>query len=203
MAEFQARLGRRYLLQSPPGEPGSGSAGGDSIHLFRDPERDWTVSLTSDSLGLEAKTYHDFEDFAGELDRVLGNAAEIFAPQTEVRLGVRYVNRIEDERLQKRGIEFFIRQELASPVGSELGDELAQSLCQLRFRERGTWLAIRHGLVEPDAYLLDFDNFVEGERDFDPAGIVKRVNESHDLIERLFVWSISERYLKELQGDGK
>jgi uncharacterized protein (TIGR04255 family) len=202
MAEFQTRLGRRYLLQSPSGEPGAGSAA-DPIYLFRDQERAWTVSLSPGSLGLEAKTYHDFDDFVNELARVLSDAAEIFEPQTEIRLGVRYVNRIEDERLGKRGIQFFIRPELACPVGSELGDELANSLCQLRFRERGTWLAIRHGLIEPNVYLLDFDNFVEGERDFEPAQIVKRVNDCHGLIERLFVWSLSSRYLKELQEEAK
>jgi uncharacterized protein (TIGR04255 family) len=201
MAEFQSRLGRRYLLQSPVGDPEAASAADAPIHLFRDQDRAWTVSLSSDSLGLEAKTYHDFDDFAAELARILDDAAEIFEPQTEVRLGVRYVNRIEDERLRKRGIQFFVRPELASPVGSELGSELAHSLCQLRFRERGTWLAIRHGLIEPSVYLLDFDNFVEGERDFEPAQIVKRVNEYHGLIERLFVWSLSDRYRSELEGE--
>lgn len=200
MAEFQSRLGRRYLLQSPPGEPGSESGAAAPIYLFRDQDRAWTVSLSSGSLGLEAKTYHDFDEFAGELARVLTDAVEIFAPQTEVRLGVRYVNRIEDKRLGKRGIQFFVRPELASPVGSELGEELAHSLCQLRFRERGTWLAIRHGLVEPNVYLLDFDNFVEEERDFEPAQIVKRVNDYHGLIERLFVWSLSDHYRTELEG---
>jgi uncharacterized protein (TIGR04255 family) len=203
MAEFQARLGRRYLMQPPPPDSGPAGAPVDRIYLFRDQERAWTVSLNTGSLGLEAKTYHDFDEFAGELSRILGDVTEIFAPQTEVRLGVRYVNRIEDERLGKRGIQFFVRGELASPVGSELGDELANSLCELRFRERGTWLAIRHGLVEPSVYLLDFDNFAEGERDFVPAEIVKRVTEYHGLIERLFVWSLSGRYLEELQEESK
>lgn len=200
LAEFQKRLGSRYLLQSPSDEPGPRAD--HQLLLFRDPERDWTVSLSSDSLGLQASTYHDFDDFEGELARVLGDVAEIFEPQTEVRLGVRYVNRIRDERLEQRGIGFFVRADLVAPVGSDLGEELAYSLCQLRFRERGTWLSLRHGLVDPNVYLLDFDNFVEGERDFAPGEIVKRVGEYHGLIERLFVWSLSERYLKELQEGG-
>jgi uncharacterized protein (TIGR04255 family) len=198
MSEFQKRLGHAYLAQ-----PRNDDAGGEArkpLWLFRDNDRAWTVSLTAESLGLEAKTYHDFEDFAGELSRVLGDVAAVFEPQTEIRLGVRYINRIEDKRLGKRGIGFFVRNELVSPVGTELGSDLQYSLCELRFRESDTWLALRHGLVKPDVYLLDFDNFMEGERDFLPTDIVQRVNRSHGLIERLFVWSLSERYLKELEG---
>lgn len=198
MAEFQKRLGRDYVAQ-PRNDEASGEAQ-KSLWLFRDNDRAWTVSLTNESLGLEAKTYHDFEDFAGELSRVLEDVAAIFEPQTEVRLGVRYVNRIEDERLGKRGIGFFVRGELVSPVGAELGSDLRYSLCELRFRESDTWLALRHGLVKPNVYLLDFDNFMEGERDFVPSDVVQRVNRFHGLIERLFVWSLSERYRKELEG---
>jgi uncharacterized protein (TIGR04255 family) len=197
IAEFQKRLGKHYLAQAQPADP---EPGRNPIWLFRDDSKSWTVSLSKASLGLEAKTYHDFDDFAAELARVLGDAAEIFEPRTEVRLGVRYVNRIEDGRLSKRGITFFVHDELASPVGGELGSDLHHSLCELRFREGGGWLVLRHGLVEPDVYLLDFDNFVAEERDFAPAEIVGRVNEFHGLIERLFAWSLSARYLKELKG---
>jgi uncharacterized protein (TIGR04255 family) len=172
----------------------------ESVWLFRDSERGWTVSVTRTSLALEAETYVDFDDFARELTKVLGDLEAVFEPQTEVRLGVRYINRIEDDRLGKRGIGFFVNEQLASPVGGDLGGELQHSLCELRFRERGTWIALRHGLIEPDTYLLDFDHFVEGERNFAPADVAKRVKRFHALIERLFVWSLSERYLKELKG---
>lgn len=196
IAEFQKRLGTDYLAQSQPVQP---ELDRNPLWLFRDGDRSWTVSLSNASLGLEAKTYHDFDDFSAELARVLNDAAEVFEPRTEVRLGVRYVNRIEDERLSKRGIAFFIQDELASPVG-DLGGDLQHSLCELRFREGSGWLALRHGLIEPNVYLLDFDNFVEEERNFAPAEIVTRVNDFHGLIERLFAWSLSERYLNELKG---
>jgi uncharacterized protein (TIGR04255 family) len=199
LAEFQKSLGRRYVAQddSPKRPPGSQTG---STWLFRDSDRGWTVSVTSTSLGLEAKTYVDFDDFMAELKQVLRDFEAIFEPQTEVRLGVRYINHIEDERLPKRGISFFVNEQLAGPVGGDLGNELQHSLCELRFRERETWVAIRHGLIDHSTYLLDFDQFMEGERDFSPPDIVKRVNRFHALIERLFVWSLSKRFLKELEG---
>jgi uncharacterized protein (TIGR04255 family) len=201
IAEFQKRLGKRYVAQQISREAKSqGGAPGESTWLFRDSERGWTVSITSASLGLEAEAYVDFNDFAAELKQVLQDLEAVFEPGTEVRLGVRYINRIEDDRLPKRGIAFFVNEQLAGPVGRDLGNELQHSLCELRFRERGAWVVVRHGLIEPTAYLLDFDHFVEGEKDFSPSDIVRRVNRFHGLIERLFVWSLSERYLKELKG---
>jgi uncharacterized protein (TIGR04255 family) len=197
IAEFQKCLGRKYIAQEGALK-GPDPAG--STWLFRDSERGWTVSITSTSLGLEAQTYVDFDDFVSEFKQVLNDLEAVFEPQTEVRLGVRYINNIEDERLPKRGISFFVNEQLAGPVGRDLGNELQHSLCELRFRERETWVALRHGLVDPTTYLLDFDHFVEGERDFSPPDIVKRVNRFHGLIERLFVWSLSDRYLKELKG---
>ena len=197
VAEFQKLLGREYVAQEA-----SAKGPGSSTWLFRDSRRGWTVSVTSTSLGLEAKTYVDFDDFVSELKQVLGYLESVCEPQTEVRLGVRYINRIEDERLQKRGIAFFVNEQLAGPVGADLGNELQHSLCELRFRERESWVTIRHGLIEPTSYLLDFDHFMEGERDFSPSDIVKRVNRFHGLIERLFAWAVSERYLRELKGGG-
>jgi len=197
IAEFQKCLGRQYVAQEKA--PGGGPAG--AAWLFRNSERGWTVSITSTSLGLEAQTYVDFDDFAGEFKQVLRDLETVFEPQTEVRLGVRYINNIEDERLPKRGIAFFVNEQLAGPVGRDLGNELQHSRCELRFRERDTWVTLRHGLIDPTTYLLDFDHFVEGERDFSSSDIVKRVNRFHSLIERLFVWSLSGRYLKELKGN--
>ncbi|MBA3867120.1 MAG: TIGR04255 family protein [Solirubrobacterales bacterium] len=203
VADFQAGLGERYLAQAPVRPMDQGQAGAESVWLFRDHEKDWTVSLSATSLALEAITYVDFDDFAGELAAILQTLEGVFEPRQEVRLGVRYVNRIEDDRLQKRGVGFFVNEQLTSPVGGDLGGDLQSSLCELRFRERGGHVTIRHGLVEPSTYLIDFDHFSEGERDFAPKTIVRRVQRFHALIERLFVWSISERYLKELRGAGK
>jgi len=205
VANFQAGLGERYVarqpLRSPGGTDGQGAAGDGSVWLFENLEREWTVSLTSDSLALEAGSYRDFDDFAGELAAILDTLHRVFAPREETRLGVRYVNRIEEERIGKRGISFFVNEQLTGPAGGELGDDLLSSLCEMRFGEKEGQVTVRHGLVEPSTYLLDFDRFSEGEREFAPKSIVTRVNRFHALIERLFVWSISERYLNELRGE--
>lgn len=209
MASFQERLGERYVAleaEAPRPQIGLGAVtpqppGGDpeTVWRFRRSEPGWTISLSSTSLALEAVEYLDFDDFAAELSEVVRALDEVFAPRVEVRLGLRYVNRIADERLRKRGVAFFVNEQLASPVGADLGNDLVGSLAELRFREGGGTLAIRHGLIEPARYLLDFDRFSAEERDFAPSSIIERVKRFHGLIERLFVWSIADRYMKELR----
>lgn len=213
VAGFQARLGDRYIAQEPApsapvvargaATPEAPAPGQETVWRFQRPQGDWTVSLSSTSLALEAVRYLDFNDFARELSSIVKALHEEFEPKREVRLGLRYVNRIEDRRLEKRGIGFFVNEQLAAPVGEDLGSDLLGSLAELRFRERGGTLAIRHGLIEPAQYLLDFDRFGAEERDFSPGSIVERVKRFHGLIERLFVWSISARYLKELRRGGR
>jgi len=149
---------------------------------------------------LESADYLDFDDFAEEFKKVLAALYEVFEPQEESRLGLRYINQIEDERLASRGLAHFLRKDLVAPVGSALGADLISSLAELRFREGDGVMAIRHGLVGPTAYLLDLDRYCEESREFVPETIVERVIAYHALIKRLFVWSLSQRYLTELKG---
>lgn len=212
VAAFQALLGADYVARQPrssrppiavSGTPQQHGPGPETVWRFEHPEGDWAVSLSSTSLALEAVRYMDFDDFAAELSRIMHGLHDVFEPRREVRLGLRYVNRIEDDRLAKRGIGFFLHEQLAGPVGGELGNQLIGSLAELRFREREGTLAIRHGLVEPTHYLLDFDRFVAEEREFAPDSVVERTRRFHGLIERLFVWSLSPRYLKELRKESR
>ena len=211
VAAFQERLGDRYVaLEATSSESQFSTRGAatpqppgpdpEVVWRFERLERDWTISLSSTSLALEAVHYLDFDDFAGELSTIVEGLNEVFKPQREVRLGLRYVNHIDDKRLQKDGIRYFLNERLISPVGADLGDDLLGSLAELRFREQEGTLVIRHGLIEPARYLIDFDRFNAEERDFDHGSVVERIKGFHRLIEPLFVWSISDRYLKELQG---
>jgi uncharacterized protein (TIGR04255 family) len=210
VARFQESLDGTFDAE-PPITPRSAAALGptplparsapyqETVWPFKNAERDWTVSLSSTSLALEAGKYLDFDDFAAELNRILTALHDVFTPRQELRLGLRYINRIEDEQLKKRGISFFINEELSSPVGGPLGSNLISSISELRLRERESTMVLRHGLIEEATYLLDLDHFSDERREFDPDEIVGRIQKFHALIERVFVWSLSERYLKQLQ----
>jgi uncharacterized protein (TIGR04255 family) len=112
---------------------------------------------------------------------------------------MRYVNEIEDESLMSEGLDRFLNSALVAPVGSELGMDLLSSLSDLRFRQPDGVFALRHGLIRPDAYLLDFDYFSEDERPFDRQEIRRTGARFHDVIESMFIWSLSDDYLRRLE----
>lgn len=214
VADFQERLRETYVARDPhvpqtvtiqfgpsPVPPAPSFLPPESVWPFEDRERGWSVSLSSSSLALEASTYQDFDHFVAEFRAVLAALTETFGPRKCSRLGLRYVNEITDERLRHAGsLDEFLRAELVSPVGTELGSDLLGSLCELRFKETLGTLVLRHGLIRSDTYLLDFDYFKEESDAFDSETITKTVESFHDVIERLFVWCLSDTYLEELKG---
>ena len=175
----------------------------ETMWPFRDEERGWALSLSSSSIGLESiERYQHFPTFLSELEAVLTALVQTFSPKFRTRIGLRYVNQIEDSALlHGGGLRRFLNPELISPIGGAFGDDLVAGLSEMRFAEKDGTFVVRHGLVTPTAYLLDFDYFHEEEVGFDLAETKSRVSRFHDLIERVFVWSLSEPYVARLQGD--
>lgn len=213
VADFQELLPDRYVARDPQVAqtvtiqfgPSAAHAGmpapaPEAVWPFEDREHGWSVSLSSSSLALEASTYDDFDDFLTEFQTVLSALVRAFDPQQCRRLGLRYVNEVIDERLRgEGGLLKLLRAELVSPIGTELGSGVLGSLSELRFSEALGTLVLRHGLIRPDSYLLDFDYFKEEEEMFTESEIGKTIEHFHDLIEPLFVWCLSDEYLSELE----
>jgi len=214
VADFESRLDKRYvardaqtsqtfIVQIGTAPPPAPSAAVDSVWPFKDEERGYAVFLGNSSLAVEADaTYHDFPEFLRELSQVVSACADIFEPRRQVRLGLRYINEITDDRLQ-HDVRTIINARLVAPVGTAVKGGLLRSLTELRVKESLGTFVIRHGLVEDTRYLLDLDYFSETERVFDPRHVIETVEGFHDLIERFFVWSLSRTYLTEIKGKNR
>jgi uncharacterized protein (TIGR04255 family) len=217
IADFESAIDDRYIPQGPeyaqsftiqvgPGPAAMPVAPApptpDVVWRFHDEERALRISLSSSSLALESiDQYEHFPSFSEEFGRVLHEFSAVFHAKRRLRLGLRYVNEITDTRLSDPlgGVAHFVNTELISPVGGSFGTELLTSLSELRLREELGVFVVRHGLVQPEKYLLDYDYFTEDSRPFDSAEILDRMVGFHDLIERVFVWSLGDSYLAELQ----
>jgi uncharacterized protein (TIGR04255 family) len=214
VADFESRLDMRYVAQdarksqSLTIQIGSGAPSAavmpppvaDTVWPFRDDERGYVVSLGNSSLAVEAdSTYHDFPQFLEEFSVAVTACAEIFRPKLEVRLGLRYINQISDERLRD-DVRNIVNPELVLPVGTAVQSGLLRSLSELRVAESLGTFVIRHGLVDDATYLLDLDYFSEAERDFDPQQVITTVDGFHAVIESFFIWALTPHYLAELTG---
>src|SRR5665213_1155071 len=213
VAEFEAKLDDRYVpanpqaaqrftIQGGPGAPPGSvvpSAESDTVWPFRDDSRGYVVSLGHASLAVEADaSYHDFPQFLHEFSVAVNACAEIFQPKREIRLGLRYINEISDQRLSHE-VQSVINPKLVLPLGGAVQGGLLRSFGELRVAEELGTFVIRHGLGEDSSYLLDFDYFAEGERAFDPARAIENIEGFHTLIERFFVWTLARSYLAELK----
>jgi uncharacterized protein (TIGR04255 family) len=213
VADFEARLNDRYVAQDaqtsqtltiqigagPPPVGASPPTVVDTVWPFRDDVRGYSVSLGNSSLAVEADAaYHDFPQFLEEFRAAVSACAEIFQPKRQIRLGLRYVNEVQDKRLAD-DVRAIINPELVAPVGSAVTGGLLRSLAELRVSESLGVFVVRHGLVDDTTYLLDFDYFSESQRDFDPQQVIETVEGFHHVIEPFFVWSLSDSYLAELK----
>ena len=169
---------------------------------FSDVTGTWHVVLAADFVTLEAtaSNYTEFGDLRDRLARILGPLVEVFAVTTATRLGLRYVNHIELQEAQPIAeCRRLINPGLLGPVGLDLfSDELNVSVSDMRLTRPDGTLVVKHGLVPAGippqiGYLLDFDYSTEAPIDLGhPEQAVEQLQGFHDVVYRLFHWSITD-----------
>lgn len=183
---------QRVELQLGPGgvQPSSGSVT-ERLWRFETTDRRYVTTLTSTSIGIETRQYDVFDEFRQRVEEFLGgvHADEELRPRYVTRLGMRYVDQLRDSRLADdyRRSEV-VRPDLLGPAAS-LGSDLVASLQELRFQQANGVLAVRHGLTEPEQYLLDLDHYSDERQDFVPDDLIRILGEWHDTIEGVFAWA--------------
>jgi uncharacterized protein (TIGR04255 family) len=171
-----------------------------TVWHFRTEDGSTTVHLGITSCAIEVSEYHDwprFSEIIAAMARALGDALR---PQRLLRVGLRYINQIDDPRLEdRRALGHFIRSDLVGGVGEDLGYDAETSFHELRLRQPDGVFVLRHGLVGATTYLLDLDYFDEGDSSFDAAAILSTLERYHQTVESVFVWTLATEYRTELQ----
>ena len=218
VADFETALDSRFVAREAqhtqsvrvvlgaPGQPVGAAPPGfpflpEVVWPFRDEERGYEIALANSSLALQiSDEYHDFPTFLTEFGEVLRAFVAIFHPKRRLRVGLRYVNEIDEPRFANPAyLVNVIDAGLLSPVGGAFGSDLVASLAELRFREKHGVFVLRHGLVDQTKYLLDLDYFQEEEDVFSPDAILDLICRFHELIEAVFVWCLKPEYLRKIK----
>lgn len=170
-----------------------------TVWQFASHDKRWKLSLSQTSLGIETDAYSTYADFSQALERALALTAKHFPIKQKTRFGLRYINEITGDRLMEPGglLRFFTPEFL--PVGGELSETLAASYSEVRFDEADGSLVLRHGLVQPDKYLLDFDYFNESAEEFDATKIVETARSYHTVIDSIFARAITPEFMAEMK----
>ena len=168
----------------------------------------WVITLMPDNFSLETSAYTTWgEDFAPRLETLIAAVAEHVQPTFEQRIGLRYVDRINELRLTELAAwQPYLRPEL---LGLALHPQLGPGVRTYQHQvvielADGVAAGLRHGpVVEANRnivdYQLDYDIFRQGGRPFDAAAVSDAAAQFNIYALQLFQATISDALLEELR----
>lgn len=183
---------------------------------FTDESANWTVVLASDFLTLEVRRYKHFPEFTSRLRSLLSALVKHVRPKIGTRLGLRYINEI---RVGAERLSSIVRPELLGLLAvPELESHAAQcsqeavlrlpddQTIQMRFGffPDGSTVQPPPGQQSPSGpfFLLDFDAYKMFSAPIllrmEPESIGEYVDRYHNEIEKIFRWSMTEKFTESL-----
>lgn len=158
--------------------------------------RRWTVAIKSDSILLQTKSYLNFEEFSGKLQKVINVVKDKIDSDFFTRVGLRYINVINftpDE------FEELINRNLVAPILDNVYGTVSESYQRVTGITEHGLFNFRHGIYPNDTsdqnYLLDFDYFKEGVEIKDTLELVKKF---HEYNFKFFHWTLGKTALEKL-----
>lgn len=157
-----------------------------------------SVTLAQDFFALATDRYTVWEDFANHLELVSETIKEEYSPAPILRVGLRYVNELDPERLGLAALEdvlALLRPELTSSFRTDAWSIPKSFTTQMELDDDGDTLAIRLGLPpfsseSSRALVLDFDYYNETTSTLDD--LIPRCKRFHDVIYDAFRWAVAE-----------
>jgi len=173
----------------------------ETVTVLRYAEGGLRAAVSATSVSVESDVYQRWDDFRAAISQVFAGFEDVFSPAVCERLGVRYVNELSDGRAggDPSRLAELLNAALIAPALA-LGSLVLSSQSELRVAEGDGEFVLRHGLIRPGGYLLDFDCFTARAQQFATDALVSQTDRFHGRIESVFAWSLNPSYLAELQG---
>jgi uncharacterized protein (TIGR04255 family) len=194
----KARLEQIGLeVELGPGVANARMDGTGGRAVFKNEDETRLVQVGADTLVVnQLPQYPHFEAWRDVLLEMLPIYREVAAPTTIVRLGMRYINRIEIAQAYVQMEDFFrVYPEMPPEIGLAHGDFLVR--LQIPARVPGHTILLTFGKAptnEPSshAFVLDLYDVIplDGPGSFDM--IEQRLNEAHENIEWVFEHAITD-----------
>lgn len=177
-------------------------------HYFGTPDGRWSINLTSEFIAFSTRDYGTWEGFCTRFEGPLSSFKEIYAPSFFSRIGLRYVDAIDRERLGLHGVRWadVIRPEVVGILGFDHSDERSfmASIQQNQVRvDDGISMVITTGIDQrgdglPPLFMIDTDASFSGQLSveaMDLGSLGRLHEESHNFFE----WALTPM-LKEAMG---
>jgi uncharacterized protein (TIGR04255 family) len=184
-----------------------------AIWRLRSRDEQWQLSFGQQFVSLDTSDYRNRDDFCARLEDALTIYSEVVNPGTSLRVGIRYMNRIDDPRLIET-LPSLVRPEVVGPVSVPLPStvHLEHSLTQVLHVVGDGGIQAQWGIVPPNAVLdasvpatdlrswvLDLDSFSAKRSKFDARAITARVRDLANRAYRYFRWAVTEEFIAEFR----
>jgi uncharacterized protein (TIGR04255 family) len=184
--------------QLPPAGPHPVS----KVYKFVSPRRRAsTVILAENFFALSTTRYIVWEEFAKDLALVTSAFMAVYKPAYSDRIGLRYVNVLDPERLALSSLSEvvdLVQPALTCAFQTTAWQEPEEMINHLLLEDGDARLALRYGIVEKDekaSFALDFDYFQENQ-ELPLIDVVARCTHFHAVIYDAFRWSIKDERLQ-------
>jgi uncharacterized protein (TIGR04255 family) len=194
IADFQERIRARYPLLTPEAmhhiemSPGTEPrVRTETVWRFSAADQAWRVSLATSFVALETTAYTSRDDFVERLTDIARAFETTVDPKLVLRVGVRYINRIEGEGLDR--LADLIEPEVLGVLRTPFKDAAQHLITEAMLRAEEGQLLARWGslpagaTIDPQAlaplsapsWILDLDLFTTEQSPFSADAIGARV----------------------------
>ena len=222
VAEFQEELRTTYPVLNQDQVHNIELTGGQTPNvrqglIWRLTDRDerWRVSLGVDFVALETYSYDSRNDFLSRLSAVLSATEKTFQPALARRLGLRYIDRLTDEAVDR--VEDFISSEVLGIIQPPrdphfvLGESIIHQITEAQFLARDDAFVQAHwGLlpskttydpnalepVDKPSWVLDLDMFTAKSKPFATEELLTTATAFAECIHWLFRQMVREEFLR-------
>lgn len=189
------------------------------IYQFADADREWVVSLTVDSVALEARRYTDYDDFSERIMRLMTAVKDVYRVKERQRLGLRYINEVRhsDASTITDWVPLIRPELLGLAANNAIASSIKSTFQELSLNLEIGGLTLRHGYFpqgttvaplpgdapkdEGPFYLIDLDAFDEEGRDLDDHTLDKLLQSYNHTMFRLFRWLVQDQLYAYLKGE--
>jgi uncharacterized protein (TIGR04255 family) len=147
------------------------------VYRFGDIQRNWRISLTSESVALDVKVYSNRDDFLARWSQIL-EATFQFKPLA-VRLGMRYIDRIRDPDVKR--VKELINNVYLGPLYPKFDDQVQHMISETALSVEEGNLLLRLGklpsggtvdpnVLEPiqgESFIVDIDVSLNLQKKFE------------------------------------
>jgi uncharacterized protein (TIGR04255 family) len=180
---------------------------------FQDVQEEWKITVSNQSMSLEADKYTSRDDFCTRFNEAIAALAEVMHPPVYDRLGVRYINRLEGEDFLTDLDNLVQPVAQAGLVVPHSGVEVQHTLCDTIFVDGNTHLQVRWGWLPAGAtidptvaapkapyWLLDIDSFTGKGGPFKVDSLQQLTRDLAIRAHRLFRWVVTDEFITRFGG---